>query len=322
MYDNSNSSNSIDTIDRIDSLDNIDTGGQSVTAMICEQARLHGATPERGEFDPREIWERDTAIGAVTEAFSVLADSIGMTGFQIADEAGSLLWGFVNIFDAQIRRLDKNIDRIAPELRDLQKSQDGTEIKSRELELLTDRARNLGARRDAFEEMRDAAAALYQAQTGEMWRPRSGSHTSRTGVITSAAIDARDFLRARDSAAVRENLPEGTLIAVAGGKDGDPDAVFRKLDAAHRKYADMVLVHGGGGSGVEKFAARWAEARGVHQVVCRPDWNAHGRAAPFRRNDAMLNLMPKGIILFPSDSGITANLADKATACGIPVHRC
>ena len=316
MHDNSNS-NSIDTVDH---LDGIDTGGQSITAMICEQAKLHGATPERGEFDPREVWERDTAIGAVAEAFSVLADSIGMTGFQIADEANSLLWGFVNTFDAQIRRLDRSIDRIAPELRDLRKEQDGSEIKSRELELLTDRARNLGARRDAFEEMRDAAAAQYLAETGEMWRPRSGSHTSRTGVLTSAAIDARDFLRARDSAAAKENLPDGTLIAVAGGKDGDPDAVFRKLDAAHRKYADMVLVHGGG-PGVERFAARWAEARGVHQVVCRPDWNAHGRAAPFRRNDALLNLMPKGIILFPSDSGITANLADKATAVGIPVHK-
>ncbi len=317
MYDNSNS-NSIDTIDHLDS---IDTGDQSITAMICEQAKLHGATPERGEFDPREIWERDTAISAVAEAFSVLADSIGMTGFQIADETGSLLWGFVNTFDAQIRRLDRSVDRIAPELRDLRKEQDGSEIKSRELELLTDRAKNLGARRDAFEEMRDAAAAQYQAQTGEMWRPRSGSHTSRTGVLTSAAIDARDFIRARQDRETKAHLPDGTLIAVAGGKDGDPDAVFRKLDAAHRKYADMVLVHGGG-PGVEKFAARWAEARGVHQVVCRPDWNTHGKAAPFRRNDELLNLMPKGIILFPSDSGITANLADKAESVGIPVLRC
>ena len=315
MYDNSNS------INTIDSLDNIDTGGQSVTAMICEQAKLHGATPERGEFDPREIWERDTAIGAVTEAFSVLADSIDMTGFQIADESGSLLWAFVNMLDAQIRRLDRNIDRIAPELRDLQKEQDGTEIKSRELELLTDRAKNFGARRDAFEEMRDAAAAQYQAQTGEMWRPWKGSHTSCTGVLTSAAIDARDFMRARQDRETKAHLPDGTLIAIAGGKDGDPDAVFRKLDGARKKYPDMVLVHGGG-PGVEKFAARWAEARGVHQVVCQPDWNAHGKAAPFRRNDELLNLMPKGIILFPSDSGITANLADKAESIGIPVMRC
>ena len=83
-----------------------------------------------------------------------------------------------------------------PGLRDLQREQDGTEIKSRELELVTDRAQNLGNRRDAFETMRDAATDAYRVETGSMWRPRRGSHTSQTGKLTSAAIDARDFQRA------------------------------------------------------------------------------------------------------------------------------
>ena len=85
------------------------------------------------------------------------------------------------------------------------------------------------------------------------------------------------------------------------------------------KYPDMVLVHGGG-PGAEKIAARWAEARGVHQVVCKPDWTAHGRAAPFRRNDQLLSLLPKGVIGFPG-SGISENLLDKAVQLGIPVQR-
>ena len=55
----------------------------------------------------------------------------------------------------------------------------------------------------------------------------------------------------------------------------------------------MVLVHGGG-PGAEKIAARWAESRGVHQVVCKPDWTAHGRAAPFRRNDQLLKSAAEG----------------------------
>ena len=66
---------------------------------------------------------------------------------------------------------------------------------------------------------------------------------------------------------------------------------------------DIILVHGGG-PGVERIAAKWADTNGVHQVVCKPDWNAHGRAAPFRRNDELLNLLPKGVIAFPG-SGIT-----------------
>ena len=53
-------------------------------------------------------------------------------------------------------------------------------------------------------------------------------------------------------------------------------------------------------------------------MVCRPDWNAHGKAAPFRRNDELLKLMPRGVIAFPG-SGITGNLVDKARQLGIPV---
>ena len=242
-------------------------------------------------------------------------------GTQLADERESLLWGFVNCIDAQVRRLDRSVDRLSPELRDLQSAQDGTEVKSRELELVTDRAQNLGDRRDAFEQMRDAVAEQYRAETGEVWRPRHGSNVSQTGKLTSAAIDARDFMRARKDRETRAHLPEGTLVAIAGGKDvRDAGAVFARLDQTKAKYDDIVLVHGGG-PGVERIAAQWAERNGVHQVVCKPDWNAHGRAAPFRRNDELLNLLPKGVLAFPG-SGITDNLVDKAVKLGIPVCRC
>ena len=293
---------------------------QSPTAMICENAALYGATPEPGEHDPREIWDREEAIEAVSAAFRIIADGAAPDGFQIADERESLLWGIVNAFDAQVRRLDRSADKLTPGMRDLERAQDGTEINARELELLTGRVRNLGERRDAFEQMRDAAAEQYRAETGEVWRPRRGSHVSQTGKLTSAAIDARDFRRARKDRETRAHLPGGTLVAVAGGRDvRDPGAVFDRLDKVRAKYEDMVLVHGGG-PGVEKIAAQWAETNGVHQVVCRPDWNRHGRAAPFRRNDELLNLIPKGLLAFPG-SGITDNLVEKAMKLGIPVAR-
>ena len=302
-------------------IENIEAQDQSVTATVCENAALFGAAPERGEFDSREVWDRDDATDAVSEAFRIIAEGVAPDGFQIADERESLLWGFVNMLDAQVRRLDRSVDRLSPELRDLQRAQDGTEVKAVELERLTDRARNLGDRRDAFETMRDAATEQYRSETGEVWRPRHGSNVSQTGKLTSAAIDARDFMRARKDRETRAHLPEGTLVAIAGGKDvRDPGAVFARLDTTKAKYPDMVLAHGGG-PGVEKIAARWAERNGVHQVVCKPDWSAHGRAAPFRRNDELLNLLPKGVIAFPG-SGITDNLVDKARQLGIPVHRC
>ena len=304
----------------IDITETIESEGQSATATVCENAALFGAAPERGEFDSRDIWDRDDATDALTDAFRIIAEGVAPDGFQIADERESLLWGIVNAFDAQVRRLNRGVDKLTPELRDLQSAQDGTEVKSRELELVTDRARNLGDRRDAFEQMRDAVAEQYRAETGETWRPRHGSNVSQTGALTSASIDARDFMRARKDRETRAHLPEGTLIAVTGGRDvADPAAVIARLDRAKARCADIVIVHGGG-PGVEKIAARWAERNGVHQVVCKPDWNKHRRAAPFRRNEEMLNLLPAGVIAFPG-SGITDNLVDRARQLGITVDR-
>ena len=269
-------------------IDSIDTENQSATAAICEQAQLFGATPERGEFDSRDVWDEDDATSALSEAFRILAEGVAPGGFQLADERESLLWGFVNCLDAQVRRLDRSVDRLGPELRDLQREQDGTEIKSRELELVTQRAQNLGDRRDAFETMRDAAAEQYRAATGETWRPRYGSHTSQTGKMTSAAIDARDFMRARKDREMRAHLPEGTLIAVAGGKDvRDPGAVIAKLDKAKAKYDDIILAHGGGPRRrAHRGALGRAQRRPSGGVQARLDQAQAGRSVPAQRGAA------------------------------------
>ena len=274
----------------------------------------------KGEPDPRAVWDRDEALAGLDTILDTFVDEIAPDGTQLADERESLLWGFVNTLHMQTVRLDRTVDRLAPELKQLQRSQDGTEINAWELERIIERARNLGDRRDAFEQLRDAAAERYRADTGSTWRPRHGSHTSRTAQLTSAAIDARDFLRARENEKTQAHLPQGTLVAVAGSKPvDDANPICAALDQVRGKYKDMILVHGGG-PGAEKIAARWAESKGVHQVVCKPDWNAHGKAAPFRRNDQLLKLLPKGVIGFPG-SGISENLLDKATQLGIPVHR-
>ena len=78
--------------------------------------------------------------------------------------------------------------------------------------------RNLGERRDAFKQMRDVAAEAYRAETGEVWRPRCGSHTSQTGMLTSAAIDDRYFVRARKDREICAHPPAGTVVTITGGK--------------------------------------------------------------------------------------------------------
>jgi hypothetical protein len=82
----------------------------------------------------------------------------------------------------------------------------------------------------------------------------------------------------------------------------------------------MVLLHGGSPKRAERIAAAWADNRKVTQIAFKPDWTRHAKAAPFKRNDAMLDALPIGVIVFRG-SGIQENFADKARKLGIPVWR-
>jgi hypothetical protein len=82
----------------------------------------------------------------------------------------------------------------------------------------------------------------------------------------------------------------------------------------------MLLLHGGSSKGAERIASLWAETRKIAQVVFKPEWSRHAKAAPFKRNYVLLQTLRIGVIVFPG-SGITGNLADKARILGIPIWR-
>ena len=82
-------------------IEQIETHEHSATAAACEHAALYGATPERDEFDTRDVWDADDALDAVSESFRILAQGVGPDGTQLSDERESLLWGFVNMLDAR-----------------------------------------------------------------------------------------------------------------------------------------------------------------------------------------------------------------------------
>lgn len=216
----------------------------SPTAVICENLERFGGAPARDEPDPRAIWDESEALAGLETVLDAFVEEIAPDGTQLADERESLLWGFVNTLHMQTVRLDRAVDKLSPKLKDLQASQDGSEVAAWELERIIERAQHLGDRRDAFERLRDAAAERYLSDTGNTWRPRHGSHISRTSQLTSAAIDARDFLRARETEKTQAHLPEGTLVAVTGSKPvDDADRICNALDRVRTKYPDMVLVY-------------------------------------------------------------------------------
>jgi len=93
-----------------------------------------------------------------------------------------------------------------------------------------------------------------------------------------------------------------------------------RINQVRAKHPDMVLLHGGSPKGAELIASKWATNRKVPQIAFKPDWTKHAKAAPFKRNDAMLAVLPIGVMAFPG-TGIQANLADKAKKLGIPVWK-
>jgi len=289
----------------------------SPTDHILTELQLYGWRPFADEPDPRPLPGGDHVAGAVADIFDALIATLADT--RLEPDLDDLLWSVTNVFHRAVQRIERHLDDNEQAQRRLQREQDGSEIKAVELETLTAQGQTMIERRDAFELMRDQAADHYDQYTGSAWRPRTGSMVNRHH-LTAAMIDSRDFLTARRRAEIEVMLPAGPKIAFSGGDTADHELIWAKLDQIRAKHPDMVLMHGGSPKGAEKIAARWADHRKVPQVAFKPDWSKHAKAAPFKRNDQMLAVMPIGVIIFPG-TGIQENLADKARKLGIPVYR-
>jgi hypothetical protein len=285
---------------------------------VLTELQLHGHRPFQDEPDPRPLPEARAIGGAVADIFDALISTLANT--RLEADLHSLLWSAVNLFHRAAERVERELDGNEVAQKRSQTEQDGSEIRSVELERLVAEGLTLIERRNAMELFRDYATDQFEQQTGSAWRPRTGSLIHHR-TLTAAMIDSRDFLAAKRRTEVEPLLPAGPKIAFTGGLDcNEHGAIWARLDQVHAKHPDMVLLHGGTPRGAERIAACWADSRKVPQIVFRPDWNRDGRAAPFKRNDRMLEVLPIGIIAFPG-SGISANLADKAKKLGIPVWK-
>ena len=290
----------------------------SPTDQVLTELQLYGYRPFQDEPDPRPLPEGNIVAGAIADIFDALIATLGDT--RLEPDLDDLLWSAVNLFHRATDRIERELDDNEQGQRRSQREQDGSEVKSVELERLTAEGQTLIERRNAFELMRDQAAEHFERHTGSSWRPRSGSMVNHR-TLTSAMIDSRDFLAAKRRAETEVLLPTGPKIAFTGRLEfNDHRLIWDVLDKVHAKHPDMVLLHGGSPKGAELIAAKWANNRRVPQVAFKPDWTKHAKAAPFKRNDQMLDVLPIGVIVFPG-TGIQDNLADKARKMGIPVWK-
>ena len=293
----------------IDQLSGLDLSGLSIRP-----------TPFNETDFPCEVAIEQT-LGAVwSDLFAMFSDT------ALEADAEDIAWGMVNLFHRAASRKAAQLDRASDEIRVLLASADGSEVHSSNLEEQVERAQAAEASMLAFEQMREAAAALYRDETGSSWKPVSGSRTNHSRGLTSAVIDARDFLRARAENRRHALIPEGTPVLFAGGRQSFESAedarvyadnIWATLDKVRDAVPDLFLVHGGDGKGADRLAASWAEHREVQQLTYSLDRRLGARAG-FKRNEQMLSLNPRYVVAFPGN-GVTERLVIDAKTRRITV---
>ena len=290
----------------------------SPTDLVLGELQLFGFRPFDDQPDPRPLPEGRMIAGAVADIFDALVATLNDT--RLEPDLPDLLWSTVNLFHRAADRINRQLDDNEQAQRKGQREQNGSEVRSVELERLTAEGITLIERRNCLELFRDQAIEFDEVHTGSAWRPRSGSLVNHR-TLTAAMIDSRDFIAAKRRTEAEVMMPPGPKVALTGGLDfNDHHLIWDRLDKVHTKHPDMVLIHGGSPKGAELIASKWATTRKVPQIAFKPNWTKHAKAAPFKRNDAMLELLPIGVMHFPG-TGIQDNLADKAKRLGIAVWK-
>ena len=188
----------------------------SPTDHLLSEIQLYGYRPFHDEPDPRPLPEGDAVARALADIFDALVSTFSDT--RLEPDLGDLLWSTVNLFHRAADRIEREIDHNEQAQLRSQKEQDGSEIRSVELERLTAEGVTLIERRNSMEFFRDEAADEFERHTGSAWRPRSRSKVNHRN-LTAAMIDSRDFLAAKKRADNEVLLPVGPKIAVTGGLD-------------------------------------------------------------------------------------------------------
>jgi hypothetical protein len=288
----------------------------SGSGYLLDELGLTVSRPFEDRVDGLPLPEDRQIDVAIADIFDALVATL--TDTSLEPDLNSLLWSTVNVFHWAVERAERELDHNEAAQKRLQRDQDGSEVRSVELERALDEGQTLIERRNVMERFRDAAADQFSLHAHKPWTPRSGSKVNRKA-LTAAVVDSRDFINARRYADSQVLIPPGVRIALSSGTDvNDVDFIWATLDKVKEKHPEMVLLHGGNETGGERIGALWADHRGVPAVAFRPDWKKHRTAAPFKRNDRILEAMPKGVIVF-AGNGIQSNLHDKARALGIAV---
>jgi hypothetical protein len=174
--------------------DNEPPQAASPTDLVLNELQLFGYRQFDDQPDPRPLPEGKLIAGAVADIFDALVVTLSDT--RLEPDLENLLWSTVNLFHRAADRIGRHLDDNEQAQRKSQREQNGSEVRSVELERLTAEGITLIERRNCLELFRDQAIERFEVHTGSSWRPRSGSLVNHR-TLTAAMIDSRDFIAAK-----------------------------------------------------------------------------------------------------------------------------
>lgn len=111
---------------------------------------------------------------------------------------------------------------------------------------------------------------------------------------------------------------EATVKTIIAGSRGI--AEYRHVAFACQESGfDITEVVSGGARGVDRLGEQWARAVHLPCTVFPADWDRHGKAAGFIRNEEMARYADALIAIWDGKSRGTADMIARAKAHGLPV---
>ena len=104
----------------------------SPTAHLLDEIALYGYRPFSDEADPRPLPEERMAAGAVADMFDALIST--MIDTRLESDLEDLCWSLGNLFHRAQGRIQRDLDDNEDAQKRSQREQDGSEVKSVELE--------------------------------------------------------------------------------------------------------------------------------------------------------------------------------------------
>ena len=92
-----------------------------------------------------------------------------------------------------------------------------------------------------------------------------------------------------------------------------------EFDLAPYIPTDTDMIISGGAVGIDDLAEKYADKHRISKMILRPHYDLYGKAAPLRRNEEMIQLCDRLLVIYDGKSRGTKYTIDYAKKLGKPI---